>query len=394
MSELNDESFYNILGEEISREILAQQMIDFYGLKLGVGETKITDFNEGSEIRNLLESISVNHYTIMDEQNDLASIAFIDTAEGEWLDKHGAKPHINLPRIQGSESVGEVTFTIPSAATSDILIPEGTVIVSTDTGLEFATDYECTILIGETSVTTVASCLTVGEDGNIDSGSIDQIDDNYFSDTTVTVTNANAFTGGEDYEDDFIYRERLLNYIQRPDFGSVPYYQNLAKSLKEVHDILMVDETDYTKKILVNPILKTSTGYVNSVLAKVLELFTDPSNIILNHRFAVAAPVFDEVTFTITVNVSSTATTNTYWNHLRKYIDKGQAGTGYLYEFPGLGINEEMTYESVESALLLMPNVVSVSSIKVNGANLTTLSPGTNHAFKFAGVAVTQNVVS
>ena len=51
-----DESFYNILGEEISRENILEQMINFYALKLEVGESKVTAFNEGAEIRNLLEA--------------------------------------------------------------------------------------------------------------------------------------------------------------------------------------------------------------------------------------------------------------------------------------------------------------------------------------------------
>ena len=82
MSSLNDESFYNILGEEISRNGLVQQMINFYGLLLEVGETRITDFNEGSEIRNFLETIAVDHYVILEDQNEHAKITFIDTAYG------------------------------------------------------------------------------------------------------------------------------------------------------------------------------------------------------------------------------------------------------------------------------------------------------------------------
>ena len=140
MSSLNDESFYNILGEEISRNGLVQQMINFYGLLLEVGETRITDFNEGSEIRNFLETIAVDHYVILEDQNEHAKITFIDTAYGEWLDKHGLHPAIRLERNQGNEAVGEVTFTIPSVSTEQTIIPEGTLLASTETGLQFSTD--------------------------------------------------------------------------------------------------------------------------------------------------------------------------------------------------------------------------------------------------------------
>ena len=41
---LGDESFFNILGEEISRASLVQIMIDYFDEKLGEEATEITDF--------------------------------------------------------------------------------------------------------------------------------------------------------------------------------------------------------------------------------------------------------------------------------------------------------------------------------------------------------------
>ena len=52
---LENESFYNLLGDEISRESIVEKMIEYYNQKLEIGETKVTDFNEGSEIRNLFD---------------------------------------------------------------------------------------------------------------------------------------------------------------------------------------------------------------------------------------------------------------------------------------------------------------------------------------------------
>ena len=91
---VDDVSFYNINGEEVSRSILVQQMINFYQSKLQIGDTRITDFNEGSEIRTLLESFAVDLYTLMEEVDDVSRICFVETAEGEWLDKHGVKKNL------------------------------------------------------------------------------------------------------------------------------------------------------------------------------------------------------------------------------------------------------------------------------------------------------------
>ena len=49
---LNEVSFYNTNGDEISISNIVNQMINYYNLKHEVGETVVTDFNEGSEIRH------------------------------------------------------------------------------------------------------------------------------------------------------------------------------------------------------------------------------------------------------------------------------------------------------------------------------------------------------
>ena len=96
---IEDVSFINLRGEVISRENLVQQMVDYYSLKLNAGESKVTDFNEGSEIRNLLESFAVDIYYLSEMENDVLKQAFVDTATGTWLDKIGMHPFIKLPRF-------------------------------------------------------------------------------------------------------------------------------------------------------------------------------------------------------------------------------------------------------------------------------------------------------
>ena len=220
---IEEETFYNVIGEEINRTNLLNQMIGFYNLLLEVGDTKVTDFNEGSEIRNLLESVSVLGYYVMEDQNELAKIAFPDTAEGEWLDKHGANPFIKLERDTGNEASGFVVFSISDPRIDDIVIPEETIVVSTESGLEYATDSEVIIAAGETEVTASATCLTEGEDGNCSENTITMIDDDYLDISGLTVNNIEAFTGGTNYEEDDEYRERILAFVRQSDFGSLPY---------------------------------------------------------------------------------------------------------------------------------------------------------------------------
>ena len=227
---IDDVSFTNIRGEEISRSNLVEEVIKFYDLKVQEGETRVTDFNEGSEIRNLIESFVVDIYHLMEMETDILRNCFIDTATGNWLDKIGLHPFVQLPRETGSASIGSVTFTLPSALTSEVIIPSNTILVG-DNDLYYATDSDCIINIGDLSNTVNITCSTVGKDGNTESNTITTIDDSFINEYLVTVTNPNSTVNGVDYEDDEVYRERLLNYVRRDDFGSIGYYKDLAEKV-------------------------------------------------------------------------------------------------------------------------------------------------------------------
>ena len=392
MSSLNDESFYNILGEEISRNGLTQQMINFYGLLLEVGETRITDFNEGSEIRNFIESIAVDHYVILEDQNEHAKITFIDTAYGEWLDKHGLHPAIRLERNQGNEAVGEVTFTIPAASTEKTIIPEGTLLASTETGLQFVTDYEAAIEIGDLNVDVQCTCMSVGEDGNVVSGSIDLIDDDFIDVHGITVTNADAFTGGVDYEEDEAYRARLLEYVRREDFGSLPYYINLAETVPGVHDVKLVDEVGITKKILVNGDVKETS---DTLLVDVLTRFSDTRNLGINHTFNVAKPTFVKYSLEVAVDVDAELPSGTFEDLLVKYVDGGYSTFDGRIEFNGARIGQSITKDEFVNALKIIGNVAD-ATVTIKNASSTSVdicSVEADEVVEITNVSVTQNVI-
>ena len=392
MSSLNDESFYNILGEEISRNGLVQQMINFYGLLLDVGETKITDFNEGSEIRNLLESIAVDHYVMLDEQNELAKIDFIDTAEGEWLDKHGLNPTIGLERGTGVEATGEVTISIPAVQTSDVIIPEGTLVASTSAGLQFSTDYEVIISIGETSVDVKVTCLTVGEDGNVPAGSIDLIDDDFIDTSLLSITNHDAFEGGENYEEDEAYRQRLLAYRRRPDFGSKPYYISLAENVDGVHDAVLVNDEFYTAEVLVNGYSKPTP---NDILVEVLANMSDISSIVLNHSFIVDKPVYTEYNLNVTVSVTSELPAGTIEDVLQSFVDGTVSNYDGRIEFTGANIGQSITKTDLIGALYTIGTVQDADIIITNSSDVVvdSCTVASNAVVKLNNIQVTQNII-
>lgn len=389
---IDEESFYTVNGEEITRTELVEQMIEYYRLKREAGETVVSDFNEGSEIRNLLESLAVDIYYLMEDKQDLTNIAFVETADGEWLDKHGANPFIQLARETGEVATGYVVFTIPEVSTVDVVIPEGTVVYSEESGLEFVTDADYTISVGETSVTATVSCLTEGEDGNAEANTVTLIDDDNID--NVTVNNPEGFTGGLDYEEDDEYRERLMAHTQRADFGSLPYYEELGNNITGVHDVYLVDTEEtttsgkkYTKKVLVNGKVKPTP---TEVLSDVLEAFTDTNNIVVGHIFIVANPIYVDCDLRVELTVEELLNETEVKNVVTAFFDGGLPIVGV--EFEGLDIGEGLYVNSLISALEYFDGVVSVNIFDGEGNPLSDIVINENEVLNVGDLTINQTL--
>ena len=383
---IDDTPFYNILGEEISRNGLVNEMIKYYNLKLGVGETKVTDFNEGSEIRNLLEAIAVDLYVLLENVNEVSKVAFIETASGEWLDKHGADPRINLPRNIGTEAEGIVTFSITNERDTDLIIPEATTVTSVENGLDYITDIEAVIPVGETETSVGATCLTVGEDGNCSKETITIINDDYFYDPELRVINNDAFENGTEYEEDEEYRQKLLNYIRIDDFGSVPYYQNLGASVNGVHDVKLVDDQTYTSKVLVNGNEKPVS---DSVLNDVLYIFTDTSNIVMGHSFIVDAPDYLTVDLSIDLTISSEIDEDNITEALQAFVDGGAAQDGLEYD--GLNIGQGFSNVDIINLLMVYNSLISATVTYDEESNFV-ITPDSDEVIKLGTLTINQTV--
>lgn len=384
---LEEVSFYNTNGDEINLTNLVDQMINFYELKAEVGETRLTDFNEGSEIRNLLEAFAILSYAIMEEQSEATRIAFISTSEDTWLDRIGELPFIDLPRIGGQPSTGSVTFTLAAALDDDYTIPSETILSSSETGLDFETDGDVTIFAGELTGTGTAVCFTEGSDGNVPVGSIDTIDDDSVDTEILSVTNEYPFELGLDYEDDDTYRERLLANVRADGFGSVGYYQALGEAVSGVHDVKLVSDESYTRKVLVNGKVKPTP---ESVLLDVLEVYSSLENLVLGHSFTVDKPTYDEIELEVTLSVTTAVDTTLLTNNLLAFFD----GTGFdRMDYSGVRIDEELSRDKLVSAFSIFPEVVSVDSITLDDSEVTTLTPSPDGVLKLVDVSFTQNEV-
>ena len=375
---MGDTSFYTVAGEEINRSILVQEMIDLFNEKYP--DAVITDFNEGSVIRNILESLAVDAYHIMQVDNDVNKRAFLSTATGNYLDLHGQD--IGSPRDLGSFAWGIVTFSIPAVESFEITIPEDTVLVDSETGLQFVTNMECKIGVGEVSVDCPVHSVVVGDNCNANIGAL-----NTFYNTkpynNLSVTNNSALTGGKDSETDDKYRERLLKIKQTDNFGSIGYYLDLGFNINGVHDIIIADSNTHTGKIIVNG---DNKPLPDEVLALVVAAFNDETNLVYNHAFEVEAVSYTTVNLEIECSVSQELEDSTFKNALTNLFDGNNT-------YKGMSINEPLSKYLIMTCLEEeVFGLLQITDMTSDNQSFSKLTPDTNKVLKLGTVTITQNI--
>lgn len=366
------DSFYTVKGNEVSKDNIVAEWINNY-------TGSLTDFNEGSEIRNLLEAFAVYAMGLEERMNDILYVMDIMNADGEYLDLLASQPRIDMERIEGVEATGYVLFTVKNALLEELLIPAGTVVTS-DTGLDFETVTDNTILPGELSRECMVQAVDVGVDGNIPAGSIVTKIDGYDAVEGFTVSNVDAFSGGLDYEEDDAFRDRILANMQLAKFGSKPYYvAMLMNEFPEAHDISF-DTSDSDYLGVVTPNSYGGTDKQAELEQEVMAYLVDENNVALKHTFNVISPVVKSVD----VMFESTGVDDGLYVELLNYetetVNKAkEVLDGYLkggslsfapVEFKGLNLNEEFSVAMIREHFLSCMSDVFVGVEEVGDVHL------------------------
>jgi len=386
---LGDESFYTVDGEEINRTVLVQHMIDLFNEKYP--DSQITDFNEGSEIRNILESFACDIFHLELDNQSILRACFLSTSYGRWLDLFGEE--LNTPRDYGSISTGNVVFTIPEPATQEVTIPDGTILLDSETGVEFATNGEVNIAIGETNVTASIQSVIIGVGANSRADKITVFRDNPPV-NGLTVTNPEPVTGGRNAEIDEDYRNRLLQVRAEDNFGSIQYYINLGESVDGVHDVILTDSNTHTGKIIVNGDEKPLP---EDVLANVVTIYTDTSNLVYNHSFEVEPVTYTDLNLEIEISVKDELDEEIIMNILQVFFNGGEytifsRNGNTLITGNGLNINDTVSKYQLITAIEEFSAILQVTSMTSNGENFNKLTPDNNTVFQLGTVNITQNI--
>lgn len=144
-----------------------------------------------------------------------------DTAETEWLDRHGDIWLVNADNSTGRKQAALATGTVAFSGTNGTIVPEGTGLdgQGVDASGTFVTvGYETTaqITIGTIATNGPIRALDPGSAGNLAPGVAMTLQNSLAGITTISVVELH---GGADEEIDDDLRARVLLRIQQPPMG-------------------------------------------------------------------------------------------------------------------------------------------------------------------------------
>ena len=188
-------------------------------------QDKITDFNEGSVIHSILDTVA-----------RIAERAYVAIRQGfnEMLAILPFSP-FGLEKKEGFSASGTVVFSRANALGSQTVIPKGTVVSNGE--LTYATTVAGIIAAGVVD----SDAITVVADGpgkkyNLPANSINAIESNVPADV-VSVRNNYVMTGGTDEETDAEFEERFRVYINGLSGTNSYAIKNAALSVNAVRSV-------------------------------------------------------------------------------------------------------------------------------------------------------------
>lgn len=188
-------------------------------------QDKVTDFNEGSIIHTLLDTVA-----------RLTERAYVAIRQG-YNKQLAILPYspFKFSKKDGFFASGTVIFSRDSALGSVSVIPKGTKI--SGGGSSFTTT-ETGNIIADTLNSGPIKCIadTRGISSNVAANTIDSIDSNVPADV-VSVTNSVVFTGGTDAETDAEFEDRFKVYINGLSGTNSYAIKNAALSVNGIRSV-------------------------------------------------------------------------------------------------------------------------------------------------------------
>lgn len=266
-------------------------------LQSDIGET----LYPGDERRIFAQSLIAFLVITYNSIDSTAKKSLLKYATDEILDAIG--DGYDCTRLAADEATTTLRFSMNSAYTADVTIPEGTRAATSD-GHYFATDEEATITQGDTYVDVSASAVEGGSEYNdYTAGSITIMVDllSYID----SVTNTTATEDGSDEEEDDAYRERIrLAMTKFSTAGPKNAWKYWALSAdSDIADAYV--ENPSANEIEITIVMSDGSLPSDTMIAKVQEVVEADDVRPLGDEVTVLAPTAESYDIELTYYVSS-----------------------------------------------------------------------------------------
>jgi uncharacterized phage protein gp47/JayE len=237
----------------------------------------------------------------------LATQLMPDTAETEWLDRHGQIWLVNADGSLGRKNPTFAGGTVSFTGVQGLLVPEGTVVVS-PTGDTYETLEPIQIGTGPTEVAVKA--LNPGASGNQPPGTIFTLSVPISGvSSSVTVVD---LRGGTEMETDEELRARILARIRQPPMGGCAYdYEHWAMSIPSVTRAWCAPREmgmgTVTVRFMCDALRPDTGGIPTDEDIAVVANYLDTVRPVAVRDFFVEAPVSEPIDFSLSLTNDSTA---------------------------------------------------------------------------------------
>ena len=313
-------------------------------------QTLIKELDEPGVIYAIFQAVAGELEQLYKELEATLDRAFVDTAQGQDLDRIAAL--LGVRRKQGSRAIGVLRFYRDTPTDRDYLIPKGTrartPLLADKTYLSFETTQDAVLQAGQTYVDIPAQAVDVGSAYNVASEKILIIE------TPVQgaskVTNPEAFTGGTDPESDEEYRSRIPMYLDALKRATADALKSAVLSVEGVQDVIVQDgSTPGTVEITV-----VETSFDMGEVEAIVEQYKGAG---------IQATVQTATTTAVDASFDLYVVAGYDSDSVKTAAE--QAVTDYLND---LGLGQTAQIAEVIVAVMKVEGVDNVKNVKLNGA--------------------------
>lgn len=335
----------------------------------------IVDTSVGSVVLAVVDAVATIVLWLQSLVLQLFVLARAATSSGEDLDSWFAD--FGFKRAAASTAKGQVTFARFSSA-NQVTVPVGGTIQTDDGSQKYLVLPDTgnpayssllaayVLLPSVSSVTVPVEALVAGAAGNALAGRINTI--TQAMPGIDTVTNAEAFTSGEDAEKDMSARISFVGYIASLSKATMSAIGYAIRSLKQGVSYSLVENEDYGGTLQYGyfyAVVDDGTGTPDSTfLASAFNAIDQVRGFTV--EFGVFAPVI------VGASVNMIITTDDGYDHNALVGLVGDAVTGYINS---LELGEKLSWSKlIQIAYEASPGVINVTGVTLNGGTADLLA--------------------